>query len=394
MSYSDYVIADAPFGYWRLNETGQAGVALDSSGNHRDGTLPGGVVFLEPGLVFGTDTAAHFDGSDISRIDNNASLSGITGGFAIDAWVKTDTLTTDSPAEPIMRVIWASRNDTYLAMRQLDAARFVFSVRIGDVQQTIASVTALVVGQVYYVVGTWDGVKLRLFVNGLLDAESAQFTGATSLSSALPWYIGSYLGDGDRNWLGTIDDLALYAHALSATRIADRYTVGTIGANSPVEYRILLSLQTALQQIAVAGGYHYDVAAIAVKLDPNVSVEQLIGDSALRPFVILEMLPDAYDYSGVKGGPIGRGRVIVKAPFIVHAVNDSDVVVDESWIWTYYRLVADVEQALAVDIQRGGLAYETRVLTRKFQTFNGEQVWASVQGEVRLTRNYGDPNGS
>lgn len=155
----------------------------------------------------------------------------------------------------------------------------------------------------------------------------------------------------------------------------------------PIEYRIVRNLQTALRGISSAGGYHHDVAALAVKLDANSSVEDLIGDSALRPFFILELPPDVFaEYQGAK-------RLRILMPFVVHAVTDSDATVDEDWVKTFYELCADVEQAMAVDITRGGLATDTRVLKREFQTYNGRQVWAMVNGEIRVPRVFGLPNG-
>lgn len=154
----------------------------------------------------------------------------------------------------------------------------------------------------------------------------------------------------------------------------------------PIEYRIIQDLQAALQSISVAGGYHYDVAAFAVKLDADHSVEELIGDAARRPFYILEVTADAFSYQ-----PSERVRVVM--PVTVHAVHEADPTVDEDWVRTYYRLCADIEQAIAVDHRRGGLATDTRILSRTFHSFNGAQVWAMVQGEIRVPRTYGAPNG-
>ncbi len=154
----------------------------------------------------------------------------------------------------------------------------------------------------------------------------------------------------------------------------------------PIEYRIVQNLQAALLAITVTAGYHYDVAALAVKLDANHSVEDLIGDSALRPFYILEVLADRFTYQPAN-------RVWVAMPITVHAVHDSDLTVDEDWVRTYFRLVADIEQAIATDLTRGGLATDTRVTSREFQMFTGSQVWAKVTGLINVPRAYGAPNG-
>ena len=153
----------------------------------------------------------------------------------------------------------------------------------------------------------------------------------------------------------------------------------------PIEYRIVQSLQTALRGIAIANGYHHDVAVLAVKLDANSAVEDLIGDEARRPFFILELTKDAFIYQ-----PAGRARI--QMPAIIHAVHESDPTEDESWVRTYYRLCADIERAVALDLTRGGFAIDTRVLSRTFQTFNGAQVWAMVETSISLIRIYGEPD--
>ena len=158
--------------------------------------------------------------------------------------------------------------------------------------------------------------------------------------------------------------------------------------SEPLEFRIIQNLQTALRAISVANGYHHDIAAFAVKLDPDQDVESLIpGDEALRPFMILALSPDAYEYVEK---PI---RILLRMPFIIHVVHNTDPKVDDSKLLTYLRLCADVETAIAIDIERGALATDTRIFEREMHELAGQQVWAMVKGEIREHRTYGAPNG-
>lgn len=154
----------------------------------------------------------------------------------------------------------------------------------------------------------------------------------------------------------------------------------------PIELRIVQNLQLALQGIAVAGGYHYDLAALAVKLDPNVDVEALIASQALRPFLILELAPDSFSYSASM-------MTSIELPATIHFVQDSDPTDDADWLRTYLQLCADAEQALAVDISRGGLAMDTRITSREYHAFGDSQVWALVKTVISVRRQYGRPNG-
>lgn len=154
----------------------------------------------------------------------------------------------------------------------------------------------------------------------------------------------------------------------------------------PREFLVVQNLQAALQGISVAGGYHHDLAAFAVKLDPNVDVEQLLGAEKQRPFIILEVTPDEFVYSPSL-------VVSVRMPATIHLVNDSDPTDDASWIREYFQLCADGEQAIAQDITRGGRATDTRITEREFQSFGGSQVWAMLKLLIDVKRVYGVPNG-
>ncbi len=154
----------------------------------------------------------------------------------------------------------------------------------------------------------------------------------------------------------------------------------------PIAFRIMQNLQSALKNISVAGGYHHDIAAQAVKLDPNHDVESLIGDEPLRPFIILEYGSQSFEYQPAS-------QIITKIPLSIHAIDDSDPADDDSWMRTYLALCADVEQAIAVDTTRGGLATDTRILNLAVHRIEGREVWAEIACEIRVYRTFGEPNG-
>lgn len=154
----------------------------------------------------------------------------------------------------------------------------------------------------------------------------------------------------------------------------------------PIDYQVLLNLQTALQAITTAGGYHHTVAATAVKLDPNQNVQALIAPGGPRPFIVIEMKPERREYQPSR-------RVQIVLPWTVHVVHDADVTSDVSRARTHARASADVEQAVAVDLTRGGRAIDTRVITSELGGTDGEEVWTMVDLEIALIRTYGSPNG-
>ena len=158
----------------------------------------------------------------------------------------------------------------------------------------------------------------------------------------------------------------------------------------PIEYQIVKSLQTALLAISIAGGYHFDVAALTVKLDPNHKVEDLIAPDGPRPFLIVEPTPENLQYF-----PASQVRLVM--PVTIHWVSDATPTDDDSRLLTYFKGCADVEKAIAKDEAtrtHGGLAVDTTIVKRTFETaVDGAQVWASIDLEIVLHRTFGVPNG-
>lgn len=155
----------------------------------------------------------------------------------------------------------------------------------------------------------------------------------------------------------------------------------------PVEYRVLANLKAALQAIATSGGYFYTVDDAAVKLDPNVDVETLIGDAKARPFVLIEAFPEEWEYQPAL-------QLEMRMPVTVHWVHQMTETADEVRLLTFFRGCADVETAITRDITRGGLAIDTRITKRAlFKELDGAEVWAQLALEIRVYRTYGAPNG-
>jgi hypothetical protein len=155
----------------------------------------------------------------------------------------------------------------------------------------------------------------------------------------------------------------------------------------PIDYRVLRNLQAALGQMTVAGGYHYDVAVGAVKLDPDHDVEALIAPGGPRPFIIFAVGDERWEYQPAM-------RLALVLPVTLYWLQDSDPTDDESLLKTYFRGCADIEQALALDVTRGGLAVDTRIKQRRLdRVVDGTQVWALIDLEIKIHRGYGRANG-
>jgi hypothetical protein len=98
---------------------------------------------------------------------------------------------------------------------------FAFSINIGGALKTAtATLPVIVVGTSYFVIGTYDGVNVRIYVNGVLQGTTAA-TGAISYAS-----IGAYgiaMGNDpsltDANLQGSMGIAGVYNKALTQAQI-------------------------------------------------------------------------------------------------------------------------------------------------------------------------------
>jgi hypothetical protein len=98
---------------------------------------------------------------------------------------------------------------------------FAFAVNIaGTVYTATATTPVVVVGTSYFVMGTYDGTNVRIYVNGVLQGTTAA-TGAISYAS-IGAYGLTFGNDGslsDANLQGSLGIVGIYGYALTQTQI-------------------------------------------------------------------------------------------------------------------------------------------------------------------------------
>jgi hypothetical protein len=208
IGYAATVLADAPAGYWRLGELSGT-TAADSSGNGNAGSYLNGVSLGQPGAVAG-DNAARFDGvDDTVQVASSGSLSP-TGALTLEAWAKSSTPTWNTSGALL------SKHAAY-ALYPLAGTRWLaFAVNVqGSVRLLFAQPQDITLGHHY--VGTYDGQTLRLYLDGqLVDQQAASGPIATSTT---PLYLAHDDQGGGGYGALTLDEVAVYSHALSAARV-------------------------------------------------------------------------------------------------------------------------------------------------------------------------------
>jgi hypothetical protein len=212
------VLSDGPSGYWRLGETSGT-TAIDSSGAD-NGTYTNGPTLAQASLLPGdsANRSVRFDGiNDHVRVPSSGSLSpGVR--VSAEAWIKPTSLPTAGSFASIL-----TKAESYSL--QFNGPRLEFTIMQSGVRRRLQAPSgAIVAGQTYHVVGTYDGTTQRLYINGTQVASTPLTSAVTSNSN--PLFIAAWNATSEF-FKGTIDEAAVYGSILSASRVLAHYNAGT-----------------------------------------------------------------------------------------------------------------------------------------------------------------------
>lgn len=203
-------------GYWKFDERSGI-VAFDSSNNDNHGILMNGSLRVSGRRNKGL----HLDGiDDYVRIEASNSLN-IPKAVAVAAWAKVEGTTNDH------QVILAQNyghESCFVLEFQPDGKTPQFVVINSDGMRADAVSSIMIQhGEWVHLVGAYDGVNVKLYVNGTLAGTSG-LSGSIAVENK-PVQIGAHTASWDRNWFnGILDEIMLYNRALSTEEIRMLYS--------------------------------------------------------------------------------------------------------------------------------------------------------------------------
>ena len=176
-----------------------------------------------------TGLATAFAGSAARTIDAEAGhgvtvTNGSDAGTAMDRWqvlYPTFTAWVRTPATGAVHMIMtrdaASGTRIFQWRLETDNKLNAHAWNWLSQLQLVTSAVALSASTLYHVAFTWDGVTMRLFVNGVQDANTQAHTGPM-LTGTRNLYLGRWGGTGASEYpfVGQIYDLRIYNVALTA----------------------------------------------------------------------------------------------------------------------------------------------------------------------------------
>lgn len=215
LAYIDMTGADQSLiGYWSFNENGGT-ATYDSSGRGATGTLAGATTWVAG--KFGS--AVHFGGSDYITTSFFSIPSGGTG-LTLSAWIKTES--TD------YQMIVNHNGPFYLSLNGDKLSGCVY-----DTIPTwicITGNTSVSLNVWHQAALTYDGVTLKLFLDGALDNSMQLYVSVSPISGGgngclqIGRYTDGGCNSGDGIYFkGAIDELMIWKRALSPAEIKGLY---------------------------------------------------------------------------------------------------------------------------------------------------------------------------
>jgi len=229
-SYAETVLSTPGLvAYWRLDEMDSATVS-DASGGGFDGTSGAGIIPGGPSAIAGDDDpSALFSGDAETFVDMGDVLDFADRvSFSLEAWIQPIPTTEDYYGRIVQKEAADAegQRNGYVLWNQSKTGRIGFERWQNGESAAVSTAEGIPNETWTYVVVTYDGATLRLFLDGMLAASAK--ADQPLPDTDLPFRIGrGSSGGGAFN--GFIDEVAVYDVTLDEGTIASHYRVGTGG---------------------------------------------------------------------------------------------------------------------------------------------------------------------
>jgi hypothetical protein len=207
-------------GWWKLDES-EGTKAADSSGNGHNATFRGSPKWQPSGGKIGGALA--LSGNEDCLEVAGESAFDATAGVTVAAWIQPSALNKAWQAivtkgEGAWRIQRNNETDT------VEFACTGVHVPDNNPYGSLLGNKAITIGQWHYVVGTYDGKKMALYVDGVLDVSQDAW-GPIGVDDN-PVLIGENGQIANRFWSGLIDDVRVYNFGLSEAQVQQLYREG------------------------------------------------------------------------------------------------------------------------------------------------------------------------
>jgi hypothetical protein len=220
-AYLAAVLVDTPVAYYRLDDS--SSTMADASGNSRNGTYTASPTHGVTSLIANSsDTATTFNGSTQYGEGAVGTLNVTSGTYSIEFAIKMASL-PGATAQPISWRATSNTTDEAMGIQILTSGKvrvFWFS---SHSYTFVESATALSSGTKYIFVLTVNAGVWTLYVNNV-SFSTGTMSSPNGWNASTTVRVAAGVNSGTftitEEFPGTVDEVAIYNTALSATRVA------------------------------------------------------------------------------------------------------------------------------------------------------------------------------
>lgn len=160
--------------------------------------------------------------------------------FTVEAWVTASTFVCGNPTPDSCSQFIAAKSGSTgvtgfeIGTRQAGTIRFTLDFADVGSAGDLTGSTSIFDGSFHHVAVTYDGATMKIYIDGVLDAQKSVATTITYPANQ-PFYLGSrgFPGNSTIPFNGKIDEASFYGRALSAAEIAAIHAAGSSGKCKP-----------------------------------------------------------------------------------------------------------------------------------------------------------------
>jgi len=164
-----------------------------------------------------------------------------------------------------------------------DNEHFYFAVSTKGTLTYLTGTTGFKKGQWYYVVGTYDGSTMKLYVNGVLESTSGEQSGDIDYPPKSFYTIGAYRDDNELyRCEGRLHEIRVYDAALSAREILANYAAKELLTFEKLQFKTPPYTQFSSPNSAVVRWETETPCSTILELGRGRAVEQTVTGSAVQ----------------------------------------------------------------------------------------------------------------
>jgi hypothetical protein len=265
--YSTLIQQDQPNGYWRLGEA--SGNPQDTSGHGNHVTTTGGTptYSVTGSLAADPNTAITLDGStEYFSVPQDASLHGNT--ISIELWFKR------APGGGGTQFLWDNGfgdSELYFSSDTI----FFGRAGVATLRQSAGTYTDT---DWHHLVAVKDGSTSReIYVDGVAvgtggtDSTLANANGVSGIGAQQAW---------NNHWNGSLDEVAVYAYALTAGQVLAHYTAGAPAAATEANAEVATATGAAANVTPAVAGSVAAATATGAAADADMFPSQVFTANA------------------------------------------------------------------------------------------------------------------